>query len=74
MEHNQFALVCPLNVGRKTLGIIPIPYPFGLLVLEGYYHIAIVLLCATNVKGQFGDMEKRGDGPNFFNQKIEKTA
>ena len=59
MEHNQFALGCPLNVARKTLGIIPIPYPFGFLVLEGYYHIAIVLLCTTNVKGKFGDMYKK---------------
>jgi hypothetical protein len=63
-----------LNVGRKTLGTIPIPYPFGFLVLEGYYHIAIVLLCTTNVKGKFGDIgkirgPKSGNGPNLLTKR-----
>jgi hypothetical protein len=50
MEHSQFALDRPLDVRRKMLGIKPIPYFFRFLILEGYYHIAIVLLSANIVK------------------------
>jgi len=56
MENDQFALGRSLNIRRKALGKIPVPYPFGFLILEGYYHKTIVLLRITIVKGKLRDM------------------